>query len=65
SVFLLAALALALDALWQARGWRRWAALAALVLSAGLFAWFHPILSAAALPGPDGYVKWMWLRSWR
>lgn len=65
SLFLLACLALALDALWRAGGWQRWGALVALALSADLFAWFYPILSAAPLSGPDAYAEWMWLRSWR
>ena len=63
SCFLMAALALALDALWQ-RGWR-WLPLGVLALSAGLFAFFWPILTAAALDGPDAFVRWTWLDSWR
>lgn len=61
--FLLAALALALDALWQ-RG-IRWAPIAALVGSAALFAYFFPILSAAPLDNPGAFQQWMWLDSWR
>jgi hypothetical protein len=31
-----------------------------------MFAWFYPIISAAALhDGRHSYVRWMWLRSWR
>src|SRR5690606_33453939 len=45
--FLLAALALALDEVWQ-RG-NRWLPLAVLAGSAALFAWFFPILTAAPL----------------
>lgn len=63
SCFLLAALALALDALWQ-RGWR-WAALLVLAGSVAMFAVFYPILSAAPLAGRDSFEFWMWLRSWR
>lgn len=62
-VFLIAALALALDALWQ-RGWRR-IPLAALASSIGLFAFFWPILTAAPLDGPDAFLRWTWLDSWR
>ena len=63
SMALLAALALALDALWQAN--RRWAAILPLVASIGLFAHFYPILSAAPLSGPRAFADWMWLSSWR
>ena len=63
SCILMAALALALDALWQ-RG-RRWPPLLALAGSAALFAFFWPILTAAALDGPDAFVRWTWLDSWR
>lgn len=60
---LLAALALACDALWQA-GWRK-SALAPLVGSMLMFAWFYPILSAAPLEGPDSFAVWTWLKAWR
>ncbi|MCB2089745.1 MAG: phospholipid carrier-dependent glycosyltransferase, partial [Sphingomonadaceae bacterium] len=63
SCFLLIALALALDALWQ-RGKRR-LPIAALVASCALFGWFYPILSAAPLEGPGSFAHWMWLDSWR
>lgn len=64
SFALLAALALALDALWV-RG-RRWMALLALAGSVALFAYFYPILSAAPLSGgKQAFTEWMWLRSWR
>lgn len=35
-----------------------------LLLSAILFAWFHPILSASALAGPQAFRRWMWFDSW-
>jgi hypothetical protein len=59
----MAALALALDELWK-RGWRR---LPLLVLagSAGMFVYFWPILTAAPLDGPDAFLRWTWLDSWR
>ena len=63
SCFLLAALALALDALWQ-RG-RRKLAMAAVAGSVALFAYFYPILSAAALLDPQDFLYWAWLESWR
>lgn len=64
SLALLAALALALDALWQ-RG-RRWMALLPLAGSVALFAYFYPILSAAPLAGGKmAFTEWMWLARWR
>jgi dolichyl-phosphate-mannose--protein O-mannosyl transferase len=63
SVFLIAALALVLDELWK-RGWR-WLPLLAIAGSAGMFAFFWPILTAAPLDGPDAFVRWTWLDSWR
>lgn len=35
-----------------------------LALAAVLFVHFHPILSAAALSGPQAFHRWMWLSSW-
>lgn len=64
--FLTGCLALALEDLWQRRGWLR--ALAGLVVLAalGIFVYFYPIISAAPLAaGHKAYVKWMWLNSWR
>ena len=63
SCFLLAALALALDALWK-RGWRK---LVLLVLAGSvvLFAVFFPILTAAPLAARDSFEFWTWLPSWR
>ncbi len=63
SMALLAALALALDAL-RTRGWA-WLSWTVLTGSLALFVWFYPILSAGALPGERGFEKWMWLDSWR
>ena len=64
--FLMGCLALALDALWRRKDRRRWLAPAALAVAIAIFAWFYPIISAAALPdGRPSYVKWMWLHSWR
>ena len=64
--FLMACLALALDALWQRGGKWRWPPMAALLLAAGMFVYFYPIISAAKLHhGRESYVEWMWLRSWR
>jgi dolichyl-phosphate-mannose--protein O-mannosyl transferase len=63
SCFLLAALALALDALWQ-RGWRK-LVLAVLGGSMALFAVFWPILTAAPLAGPESFEFWTWLPNWR
>ena len=33
-------------------------------LSAGLFAYFYPIISALPLAGPQSFQHWMWFRSW-
>jgi dolichyl-phosphate-mannose-protein mannosyltransferase len=63
SLFLMAALALALDGFWR-RG-NRWLPLTVLAASVAMFAWFWPILSAAALPDPYAFAHWMWLDSWR
>jgi dolichyl-phosphate-mannose-protein mannosyltransferase len=64
--FLMACLALALDALWQRRDRWRWGAPCAIALSFGMFAWFYPIISAAPLHhGKKSYAEWMWLASWR
>jgi dolichyl-phosphate-mannose--protein O-mannosyl transferase len=63
SCFLLAGLALALDALWK-RG-NRTIAGGILAGSVAVFGWFYPILSAAPLAGPQSFAHWMWLDSWR
>ncbi len=63
SMILLAALALALDALWQ-RG-IRWAVWLALGMSCALFVYFHPILSAAELSGRMAFLDWAWLKGWQ
>lgn len=63
SMALLAALALALDALWQSG--RRWLAVIPLVGSIALFVHFYPILSSAPLSGPQAFTEWMWLARWR
>jgi dolichyl-phosphate-mannose--protein O-mannosyl transferase len=63
SVFLIAALALVLDALWR-RGWR-WIPVLVLTGSLGMFVFFWPILTAAPLDGPDAFLRWTWLDSWR
>ncbi|QPC97831.1 phospholipid carrier-dependent glycosyltransferase [Qipengyuania soli] len=63
SMALLAALALACDAPWQ-KG-RRKLALAPVIGSVLVFAWFYPILSAAPLEGPNSFAVWTWLASWR
>jgi len=62
-IILLAALALALDALRQA-GWKK-TAWGTLVASIAVFALFYPILSATPLSGRYSYENWMFLDSWR
>jgi dolichyl-phosphate-mannose--protein O-mannosyl transferase len=34
------------------------------LLAVMLFGWFYPILSAAALGGPQAFRRWMWFSSW-
>ena len=64
--FLMAALALALDALWQRADWWRWTAPASLTASLAMFGYFYPIIAAAPLHhGPASFEQWMWLASWR
>ncbi|MFT4026730.1 MAG: phospholipid carrier-dependent glycosyltransferase [Novosphingobium sp.] len=66
SVFLMACLALALDAAWQRGGRWRWLPPGALAAAAGMFVYFYPIISAGELHhGRNSYVQWMWLKSWR
>ncbi|MCA1662164.1 MAG: phospholipid carrier-dependent glycosyltransferase [Novosphingobium sp.] len=61
--FLCVAMALLLGAWWE-RG-RRWPAALVLAAALGVFGWFHPILSAARLPGPQAFTTYTWLDSWR
>jgi dolichyl-phosphate-mannose--protein O-mannosyl transferase len=64
--FLMAALALALDALWRVKRPLRWLAPATVALSCGVLLWFYPIIAAAPLHhGRDSFEHWMWLASWR
>lgn len=42
----------------------RWLPAAFLILSFGLFVYFYPILSAAALPDARAFEHWMWLSTW-
>ena len=64
--FLMACLALALDAVWTRGGKWRWAPLLSLGAALGMFVYFYPIISAAPLhEGRQSYAKWMWLDSWR
>ena len=61
--FLLGALALSLSDLRRAGwGWWAWGTLAA---SAGLFAVFYKVLSAAPLDGAMSFATWTWLAGWR
>lgn len=64
--FMMGCLALALDALWRRSDRKRHLAPAALALSAAMFLYFYPIISAAPLCcGRPSFEQWMWLRSWR
>jgi len=63
--FLMAGLALALDALWQRGGRWRWGPLAVLAGTCGLFAYFWPIYTAAPLDEGTDFLRYTWLDSWR
>ena len=64
--FLMACLALALEALWRRQDRWRWVMPAALIASAAMFLYFYPIISAAQLCcGRPSFEQWMWLKSWR
>lgn len=62
SIWLCVAIAVAFDHF--GHGKQRYWDEAFLVLAAGLFVYFYPILSAAALPGPRAFLKWMWFSTW-
>ena len=62
-LFLLGALALALDDLRRA-GWRRTSGWT-LAASVALFVLFFPILSALPLPTKGAFALWTWLPGWR
>ncbi len=64
SFFLLAALALAASDL-RRTGWGKWPAWAMLAASAGVFAWFYPIIAALPLKASGSFVTWMWIEGWR
>lgn len=64
--FLMACLALALDALWRREDRWRWVGPGAVVIAVALFATFWPILSAAKLCcGKPSFEWWMWWKGWR
>lgn len=59
------ALALAASFYHFCRGRLRWLPPAFLALSAGLFAYFYPILAALPLSGERAFLAWTWFDSWR
>ncbi|MGO8609124.1 hypothetical protein ACC848_39870, partial [Rhizobium johnstonii] len=61
TIFLCLALAVALDDM-RGRG-RHWDT-TFVAVSAGLFVYFYPILSAAALPDAEAFWRWMWFPTW-
>jgi dolichyl-phosphate-mannose--protein O-mannosyl transferase len=64
--FLMACLALSLDALWRRADRWRWLAPATVILSLAIFAVFFPIISAGPLCcGRPSFEFWMWLPAWR
>ncbi len=62
SIFLCLALAAVLDRFEKGR--LRHANEGFLLVAFGLFAYFFPIISAAALPNDQAFLRWMWLSSW-
>lgn len=63
SMALMAALALWLDALWQAG--RRIVPLGTLAGAIAMFAWFFPVLTAAPLAEERSFLDYAWIESWR
>jgi dolichyl-phosphate-mannose--protein O-mannosyl transferase len=61
--FGMAALALAVEALWQ-RG-ERLVPLALSLVTVGLFVWYYPIMTAAALPGEQSFLDYTWIEGWQ
>lgn len=61
--FAMAALALAVEKLWQ--NGERLTPAAITLGSLGLFAWFYPILTAAPLAGEQSFLDYAWLAGWR
>lgn len=61
--FSMAALALAVEALWQ-RG-ERLVPWAICLGSAGLLAFYYPILTAAPLSDPQDFLRWAWIVGWQ
>jgi len=43
----------------------RWLMPAFTLVAAGLFAYFYPIISAAALPDGQAFQRWTWFESWK
>ncbi len=60
TIWLCIALAVAFDRF----GRRHYAETAFVAVAAALFVYFYPILSAAALPGPRAFLRWMWFTTW-
>jgi dolichyl-phosphate-mannose--protein O-mannosyl transferase len=46
-------------------GWRRGVPPLFMLISAGMFVYFYPILSAMPLGGDDAFLTWTWFESWR
>ncbi len=64
SIFLLAALALALSDM-RRLPFGQWLAWGIPAASAALFAWYYPILAALPLASPDSFLAWAWIEGWR
>ncbi|KQM18877.1 glycosyl transferase [Novosphingobium sp. Leaf2] len=63
--FLMAVLAMLVDALWDRRDRWRLVARGVMIASVAMFVLFYPIISGWPLPFKNAYNFWMWLPSWR
>ena len=62
-IFLLGALAFALEEFWR-RG-QKPIPIAVLAGSLAMLAWFYPILTAGALADPMDFFNYVWIKGWR
>lgn len=60
TIFLPLVIALAFQALQRGTALDAWF----VAFAAGLFVYFYPIIAATALPDPQAFQNWMWLKTW-